>query len=298
MTSLLRLLARFPLRWLHAAGAALGWFIYCASPVYAARMRENLARSGIYADKGEFERALRRTIAETGKGAFEIAKVWFADLDTVTGMVECPSWDVVEDARREGKGIIFLTPHLGCFEVSAIYTAQRVPLTALYRPPKQSWLEPLMLEGRNRGHARVSPANLRGVRTLYKALQRGEAVGLLPDQAPQVGEGVWADFFGRPAYTMTLVRRLQKQTGAAVVFAFAERLPKGSGYLLHFERYPGAEIDERELNRSVEELVRHCPPQYLWSYNRYKVPKGAEPPPPNAGAEPPPVAPPVPDRAA
>ena len=279
MTSVLRALARLPLAWLHRAGGVVGWIVYLASPAYAARLRENLAGSGLYPEAGAFERARRQVIAETGKGVVEIVKIWFGDLDEVLGLVECRTWNVVEEGQREGRGIIFLTPHLGCFEVSAIYTAQRVPLTALYRPPRQRWLEPLMLEGRNRGKARVSPANLRGVRTLYKALQRGEAVGLLPDQAPQVGEGAWADFFGRPAYTMTLVRRLQKQTGAAVILAFAERLPKGKGYLLHFEAWRGSDFDERELNRTVEHVIRKSPTQYLWSYNRYKVPTGAEPPP-------------------
>jgi KDO2-lipid IV(A) lauroyltransferase len=153
-----------------------------------------------------------------------------------------------------------------------------MPLTVLYRPPRQTWLEPLMLAGRRRGQARVGPATLRGVRLLYKALRRGEPIGVLPDQAPQVGEGAWADFFGRPAYTITLVRRLQKQTGAAVVLTFAERLPGAKGYRLHFERYPDVELDEARLNRVIEDLVRRCPTQYLWSYNRYKVPRGATAP--------------------
>src|SRR5687767_2257520 len=147
MIALLRLLARFPLSWLHGIGSALGWFVYIASPVYAARMRENLAASGIYADNDRLQRALKQNIVETGKGAVEIAKIWFDDLDRVTGLVECTTWNVVEEAQRAGRGIIFLTPHLGCFEVSAIYTAQRVPLTALYRPPRQAWLEPLMIRG-------------------------------------------------------------------------------------------------------------------------------------------------------
>jgi KDO2-lipid IV(A) lauroyltransferase len=282
MVSLMRLLARLPLAWLHRAGAALGWLVYLISPVYAARMRENLAGSAIYADAGARERALRLCIAETGKGAVETAKMWFGELDQIIGLVECDTWHVVVEARSGGRGVIMLTPHLGCFEVTALYIAQRVPLTSLYRPPHQKWLEPLMLKGRNRGQARVSPANLRGVRTLYKALQRGEAVGMLPDQAPQAGEGAWADFFGRPAYTMTLVRRLQKQTGAAVIFTFAERLPVGKGYRLHFERFAGGELDEREMNRGVESLIRRCPTQYLWSYNRYKVPAGAQKPVPQS----------------
>src|SRR5687768_9815100 len=255
MTSLLRLLARLPLAWLHRIGAALGWFVYIASPVYAARMRENLAASGIFADDAELGRALKRNSVETGKGAMEIAKIWFDDLDRVRQLVECTTWQAVEEAQREGRGIIFLTPHLGCFEAAAIYTAQRVPLTSLYRPPRQAWLEPLMIKGRSRGNAHVAPANLKGVRTLYKALKRGEAVGLLPDQAPQLGEGAWADFFGRPAYTMTLPGRLQKQTGAAVIFAFAERLTSGKGYLLYFEPHRGDGLDEHALNRAVENLI-------------------------------------------
>jgi KDO2-lipid IV(A) lauroyltransferase len=278
MIVLFRLLARLPLSWLHGAGRALGWIVYLASPVYASRMRENLRASGIYADAKDFGRALHECVAETGKAAVETVKMWFAPLEEVTALVECRTWSVVEEAQREGRGVILLTPHLGCFEIAALYIAQRVPLTSLYRPPRQRWLEPLMTSGRNRGQARVSPATLRGVRTLYKALRNGEAIGLLPDQAPQVGEGAWADFFGRPAYTMTLVRRLQKQTGAAVIFVVAERLPESKGYELRFERYRGAQLDERELNREIEGLIRRCPTQYLWSYNRYKIPAGADRP--------------------
>ena len=113
---------------------------------------------------------------------------------------------------------------------------------------------------------------------LYRALARGEAVGLLPDQAPGVGEGVWADFFGRPAYTMTLVTRLQRVSDAAVIMAFAERLHDGRGYRLHLEPLATGDLDEAGLNRAIEAQVRRCPAQYLWSYNRYKIPAGAPPP--------------------
>src|SRR5688572_18519280 len=177
MITVLRLLAGLPLAWLHRMGAALGWAVYLASPVYAARMRENLAASGIFADNEAFERALKQNIVETGKGVVEIAKIWFGALDKVTALVECPAaaLDTVDKARAEGRGIIFLTPHLGAFEVSAIYATTRLPLTSLYRPPKLAWLDAIMTRGRNRGSSRVVPANLKGVRSLYKALQRGEA---------------------------------------------------------------------------------------------------------------------------
>ena len=277
----LRLLGRLPLAALHALGTLLGWLVYLASPVYAKRMRENLAASGIYADAKALDRALRECVGETGKAMAEIPKVWFDDERKVASLVRCESWSVIEEAQREGRGIIFLTPHLGCFEIAAMYTAQRIPLTVLYRPPRQRWLEPLMIRGRIRGRMQVAPASLKGVRLLYKAMQRGEAIGLLPDQAPQMGEGAWAEFFGRPAYTMTLVGRLRKQTGAAVIFAFAERLPRAGGFLLHFHRLrhePGTELDERALNRAIEDVIRQRPTQYLWSYNRYKVPRGASAP--------------------
>jgi KDO2-lipid IV(A) lauroyltransferase len=278
MIPMLRLIARLPLAWLHRAGAVLGWLVYWASPTYAARLRDNLLSSGVCADAGACAALLRRVVAETGKGAAELVSVWFGADERVAQWVRCDTWQVVEKARRGGKGLIFLTPHLGCFEISALYGAQRLPITVLYRPPKLRWIEPLMVAGRSRWQSTVAPATMRGVRMLYKALQRGEAVGLLPDQAPGAGEGAWADFFGRPAYTMTLVARLQKSTGAAVIMAFAERLPRGAGYYLHLQAVPTDGLDEAALNRAIEAVVRTCPAQYLWSYNRYKVPAGAEPP--------------------
>jgi KDO2-lipid IV(A) lauroyltransferase len=283
LVPVLRLLARLPLQWLHRAGVAVGWLTYWLSPIYAARLKENLFASGICGDAKSYRRLLREVIGETGKGVAELITVWFGADEKVARLVTCGSWEVAERAQRAGRGVIFLTPHLGCFEISALYAAQRLPITAMYRPPKLPWLEPLMLAGRRRWRANVAPANLRGVRLLYKALQRGEAVGLLPDQAPGIGEGVWADFFGRPAYTMTLVARLQKATRAAVIAAFAERLPRGRGYRLHLQPVSVENLDERALNRTIEELVRRCPAQYLWGYNRYKMPAGAEPP--TAGKE-------------
>ena len=274
LVPVLRLAARLPLRGLHAAGAALGWLAYALSPVYASHVRENLEASGVCRDRAACRDLRRQVIAETGKGVSELIAVWFGTDEAVARRVACDDWWIAEQAQREGCGVMFLTPHLGCFEVAGVYAAQQSPITILYRPPKLAWLEPLMIAGRQRARAKLAPANLRGVRMLYRALKNGEAIGLLPDQTPGVGEGVWASFFGRPAYTMTLVSRLQKATGAAIVMAFAERLPRGRGYRLHLQRLPTAGFDEPGLNRAIEALVRRCPAQYLWGYNRYKIPAG------------------------
>jgi KDO2-lipid IV(A) lauroyltransferase len=280
LVAVFRLLARLPLSWLHVAGVALGWLVYWSSPSYAARLRENLYRSGVCSGEAQCKVLLRGAVAEAGKGMIELIAVWFGSDEKVARLaVACEGWDVVEAARTRGRGIIIVTPHLGCFEMVSLYFVQRQPMTVMYRPPRLAWLEPLMIAGRSRWQATVAPANLRGVRMFYRTLQHGGTVGLLPDQAPGAGDGVWADFFGRPAYTMTLVARLLRATGATVIMVFAERLPGGRGYHLHFEEVPTAQFDEAALNRAVEAQVRRRPEQYLWSYNRYKVPAGASPPP-------------------
>lgn len=286
LKGLLRLLAWLPLPAVHAFGCVFGWVIFLASPRYAARTKENLARCGL--EGGLYRTALRRTVSEAGKSIAELLVVWLRPQKNLIGLVrEKVGWEKVEAARQTGKGIIFLTPHLGCFEISALYYGAHGPLTVLYRPPRKAWLEPLMVDGRSRGLVSLAPADRKGVRALLTALRRGEAVGILPDQVPSQGEGVWADFFGRPAYTMTLVARLQQATGAAILLAFAERLPWGRGYRLWIEEMPEALPDDKiaavsAVNRGIESLIRRNPAQYLWSYNRYKVPRGVTPPEPGS----------------
>jgi KDO2-lipid IV(A) lauroyltransferase len=280
LVALLRLLARLPLPWLHCAGAALGWIVYWCSSRYATRLRENLYSSGVCSGEAQCKALLRNAIAETGKGMTELIAVWFGSDEKVARLaVACDGWEVVEAARARGRGIIIVTPHLGCFEMVSLYFVQRLPMTVMYRQPRIAWLEPIMIAGRSRWQATVAPANLRGVRMFYRTLQQRGTVGLLPDQAPKAGEGVWADFFGRPAYTMTLVKRLQQATGAAIIMVFAERLAGGRGYHMHFEEVPAARFDETALNRAIEAQVRRRPEQYLWSYYRHKTPAGAGAPP-------------------
>lgn len=282
LTGLLRLLGRLPLSFLHRTGAALGWLVYLTSPRYAARLRENLLQSGLWRGRREYKRLLRANIAENGKATAEVAAVWFRPQQEAAAWVRAVhGWDAVERARAAGKGLVLLTPHLGCFEVIAQYLALRFPLTALYRPPNYRMLEPAMLQGRTRPQLQLASTDLSGVRTLLKALRRGEAVGILPDQVPGAGEGEWAPFFGRPAYTMTLASRLAESTGASVFLMYARRLASGRGYELTFEPMPPREPGEsgaRQLNRALETVIGRLPEQYLWSYNRYKAPAGAESP--------------------
>jgi KDO2-lipid IV(A) lauroyltransferase len=278
MLFLLRLAARLPLRLAHALGAVLGWMVYLCSPRYRRNFKRNLATAGL----SDF-RLRCSAVAEAGKSVMEVPAVWLRPLERVAGLVvEVSGWEHVDDGARRGKGVIVVTPHIGCWEVVGQYVASRMPITVMYRTPKIRALEPLMRIGRGRGPAMKSvPADLRGVRAMLKALKRGEAIGLLPDQVPGIGEGEWVEFFGKPAYTMTLVGRIAEQTGARVLLCCAERLPGGRGYRFVAEpmlapRPPESAL--RALNRSLERLIRRHPEQYLWGYNRYKVPAGVLPP--------------------
>lgn len=277
---LFNLVARLPLSVLHRLGAVLGKLTYSLSGKYAERMRENLSNALKGRPEADFRRVLNASIVEAGKGAAELLWVWCRPLAEVTASVKaCYGWEHIEAARARGKGVIFLTPHLGCFDVSALYVAEHMPLTVLYRPPKLMWLERVMRSGRERAQVQLARTDVSGVRQLYKALKRAEAIGLLPDQVPGNGEGEWADFFGRPAYTMTLIGRLVKSSGASVVMTSVERLTHGSGYILRFTPLEFV-VDlpiSRQINAALEKLVLINPAQYLWSYNRYKIPAGIKP---------------------
>jgi KDO2-lipid IV(A) lauroyltransferase len=151
-------------------------------------------------------------------------------------------------------------------------------MTVLFRTPRKPWLRELVARARNRPGLHAVPTTLAGVKQLIKALRLGQSVGLLPDQVPPQGQGVWAPFFGRPAYTMTLSARLAQQTGATVLVAWGERLPWGRGYRIHVqplgESLP-ADLQEAAtvINRAMEQLIAGCPQQYLWGYARYKQPR-------------------------
>jgi KDO2-lipid IV(A) lauroyltransferase len=277
LVTLFRLLSRLPLPVLHLSGAALGWLVYLVSPSYRNRLKNNIERAG-FADHAF------SAVAEAGKSVLELPFIWFAPPQRVLKSATIENWDLVQNALHAGKGIIFLTPHLGCFEISAQVVAARAPLTVLYRPPRKAALKPLVEGARARTNLFLAPANLSGVRTLLKTLKKGRLIGLLPDQVPQHGEGVWADFFGKPAYTMTLSAKLHQMSGAPIILAYAERLPRGRGYVLRFVPFEenlgtSPEQQARAINAAMEQLIARSPAQYFWSYNRYKTPAGASAPP-------------------
>ena len=266
-------------------GAALGWLVYLSSPSYRRRMRDNLALAG-------YTQHLSAAIAEAGKSIVELPFIWCADPQRVSRHATDENWSIVQAELDAGRGIVFLTPHLGCFEIVAQEIALRTELMVMYRPPKKAALKPLIEGARARDNLLLAPANMSGVRMLAKCLKKGKPIGLLPDQVPQEGEGVWARFFGRDAYTMTLPAKLAQLGDATVIVTYAERLPGGRGYVIRFVPFDGtldgsAAEQAQAINGAMERLIARSPAQYFWSYNRYKVPAGvAAPAAANAGEQP------------
>ncbi|MFC0251037.1 lysophospholipid acyltransferase family protein [Massilia consociata] len=282
LVSLFRALSVLPLPFLHALGSALGWLVYLLSPSYRRRLRSNLTQAG-------YGQHLNAAVAEAGKAIVELAFVWCAKPERVARHASVENWALVQERLDAGRGIVFLTPHLGCFEMTAQQIALKTALTVMYRPPRKSALKPLVEGARARHNLHLAPANLSGVRILAKTLKGGQPIGLLPDQVPQEGEGVWAPWFGRNAYTMTLPAKLAQLGKADILLVYAERRPRGAGYIVRFVPFDGdlsgtpAE-QAAAINRAMEQLISRCPAQYFWSYNRYKQPDGVAGPESEAAA--------------
>ncbi len=273
MLALFKFLSLLPLEFMHLVGGGLGWLALALSPTYRRRFCENSAQAGYCFAQ------VRPAVAQIGCMVAELPRLWLGK----TPYFEWDNDNCVDVAYAQKKGVLFLTPHLGCFEITAQalalrYCARYGPLTVLFRPARKAYLAPLMLAARQRPGLETAPTTLAGVRQMIKALRQGKAIGLLPDQVPPEGMGTWAPFFGHEAYTMTLAVRLAQQTGAEIRLIWGERLPWGRGYRLHcreLQRPLATSAQEAvvQMNEEIERLIRECPTQYLWSYGRYKQPR-------------------------
>ena len=278
MGLLFKILSVLPMGLLHAVGWCFGWLAFFLSSSYRTQFRENAQQAGLVWPQ------VQGAVGGAGQLLAELPRLWF-------GRPVPIEWDGtqhIETALALGKGIVFLTPHLGCFEVTAQAYAQRYgvaaggrrakPMTVLYRPPRITWLTDLVTHARTRPGLQTAPTTLAGVKQLIRSLKAGECVGLLPDQVPPLGQGIWAPFFGKDAYTMTLAMRLAQQTGATPLMAWGERLPRAQGYIVHVQALAGelsANLVEAttQMNLAMQQLIAACPQQNLWGYARYKQPR-------------------------
>ncbi len=277
LTLIFKPLSLLSLSQLHRLGRLLGNLLFLIAPPIRLQIQQNLQQSGLCNNQQDLLQMVRCNMQETGKSLLESFALWQKPQQELLRWVQhCHDWQLVEQAQQQGRGIIFLTAHQGCFEITSIYYGSQHPITVLYRPPKLRWLSGLIEIGRKQPGVSLAPANRKGVRLLLQALQRGEAIGILPDQTPTKAEGEWADFFGKPAYTMTLVSKLARKSNAQVIMAFGERLADSQGFKIHLRALDSTQVSTPALlNQAIEQQIRQCPSQYYWAYDRYKASRKA-----------------------
>ena len=281
---LLRIVSWFPLSVAHAMGGLIGRLFNSYSNELSRIARRNIELCFPELNEQKRNELVLESLMQTGRAILECGALWLWPVERVLSKVRKVSgWELMEKARADGKGVVFAAPHIGAWEVIGLYSAKRSPMTCMYRPPKLTGLDQLIRKGRGRSGVELVPTDAGGVRALYKALSRGELVGILPDQDPGRGAGVFAPFFGIEANTMTLVSRLAGKANVTVLMSYVERLPKGQGYHIHIMSAPECLADKDPviaatcLNNAVEECVRSLSGQYQWAYRRFKNrPEGEE----------------------
>jgi KDO2-lipid IV(A) lauroyltransferase len=274
-TLLFKLVGLLPLSVVQTLGWCAGWLTWRLPGRYKRRAAENLKQ----AFPDSTAQTLRAALLSSGQLIYEMPFWWTRRDDAfLNTKLTCDNWQQFDEALALGKGVILLSPHAGCFELLGPVYSSRYRSTVLFRPPRMQWLQDWIIAMRSRAQLTMAPANQAGVRTLVKTLLRGNTVGILPDQVPAEGDGVWAPFFGKPAYTMTLVQRLQKLSGATIFILGAKRNRIGHGYTLKYKKLehplPDDDIAAATIiNQEMEAMIAQMPEQYLWGYNRYKAPK-------------------------
>ena len=275
---LLRVFAVLPLSVLHRFGGVLSGLARLVNSREVRVARRNIALVFPEADGRRQATMLRATLRETACGLTELPRIWGVPAARALALIEAVSGlEHLQRAQAQGCGVLVAAPHLGQWELLNLYLCSRSPMALLYRSPQHAAWEPLLLAVRGSLGAQQIRADAAGVRALVRCLHQGKLVGILPDQRPKGGEGAFAAFFGRPCKSMTLLGRLAHKTGAPVVFGFAERLPDGAGFRVHFLPAPEGiaaadpETAVAALHAGIEACVRIAPLQYQWTYKRYSM---------------------------
>ncbi len=278
MTFLLRsslfLIGHMPLLILHGLGSILGTALWLIP-----NNRKRIALRHLELCLPELPEVERRQIARQSlkhllKALLEAPAIWFGPRKRLERWIDdAAALQKLRQLHSE-RGAILLCPHIGSWELTGMFCGMAGPLTTLYKPQKGR-IDALILEGRRRVGASLVPTTGGGVRSLLSALKKGEMIGVLPDQDPPHGAGVFVPLFGIPAHTTELVSKLAARTHATVCFCYAERLPWARGFKFHVVPLGTREIaDAAEgaaaLNRGIESVLTHLPEQYWWSYKRFR----------------------------
>lgn len=184
--------------------------------------------------------------------------------------------NIIKDCLDQNKGVIFMTPHHGSWELSGLFVASKIKTFNMFKPLRNKVLNDFVLKGRMSKGATLVETDNTGVKKLLKALKNNYGIGVLPDHTPKINQGVMSNFFDVPANTSSLIYKLGKKNKVPIIYIFSERLPNSAGFNLHlgFIEEMFYDLDEKSsadfLNKKIEHLVNINIPQYLWSYERFR----------------------------
>jgi KDO2-lipid IV(A) lauroyltransferase len=263
----------FPLRFNHLFGYLIGRYLYLFNTESKKVVVKNIEHCFPELSAKSQRDLIKNTLIETGKSLSESGFIWLNSFDHNATHVHR-----IQDkkfAQIDGP-IIYLTPHFGCWELTARMISRFRPVTFLYKPLRKPKEEAYLLSMRAQHDLFMAQANKKGIFKLQRTLSAQGAIGILPDQDPGEQGGILSPFFGHNAQTMTLLVKLARKNKAKVVLAWCERLNLGRGYELNFQTVDvlsesGTLKDDVALmNKVIENLVNTKPEQYLWNYKRFK----------------------------
>jgi len=203
----------------------------------------------------------------------ETAHIWLHNYKYNRSLItSVKGMEVFREAQKDTVGNLVISPHLGNWELLYAYLGFEFNASGLYKPPNIPELEPIMLAGRQEGGEIIRTSTME-VRKMLRVIKKGQSLFLLPDQQPPDGSGVFAPFFGQPAYTMTLLQGLLKRTKAKLWIAHCLRIEKGfeldiNPLELDYNSEP--EAFASQLNQALETVILKAPEQYQWAYKRFK----------------------------
>ena len=266
------------LRWL---GGVVGVVAIQLSHRAHNRIKKNLLATGM-CDESNVERVAKKTSVEWGKTLIEAACIAWRRSSAYNAklIVKAHGFTYMKECLLSGKPTVFLTPHIGNFEVALKYTAHKLSsrvFTILYKPAKAKWLNQVMLEGRTEKNIKPVPTNRNGMFTLIKDLRANGIVGVLPDSIASSGDGVWVDFFGQKTFATTLAAKMTLTENAHTFIVASYRVKGGFevDYIPFSPKSQHVGVVVQDIYRVIEEIILKAPEQYYWSYDRFRVPPHA-----------------------
>tara|TARA_R110002096_G_scaffold141847_6_gene296835 strand:- start:169 stop:1044 length:876 start_codon:yes stop_codon:yes gene_type:complete len=272
------LLSCLPLSTHHSLGKFIGSILFVFNNRNRHIAKVNIGLCFTKLSQTRKQQLLKKSLQENGKTLIECFWLW-RHPQQITGALlgNLTNPDLLTRAREQGT--IFVTPHFGSWEFIGLLTAANSNLLILYAPPKSEHITKLSCQGRSSTGGTVISTETLNAKRLIKHIRNGGSVGILPDQVPDGNGGVHSYFFGKRAYTSTLVCKLAQKLQCPVVFCYALRnKQKTLQYDAYYYDAP-KEIYNNDivsstnaLNKNIEDFINTAPEQYIWSYKRFKNP--------------------------